>query len=602
MYVLSVIKNMFYLLDGRTRRHYYWLQGFFLISALIQIAGIGSIAPFISILSNPELVQTNVVFSALYELVGSETYNEFILMFALCSILLLVVAGATAGATLWFTFRFSMRVGREIQNGLLSNLLDRQYLYHKINDSSKSIAIINQEAPRFVYMVLVPFLIGTSQLFIGIIILVGLFLYDPVVAVSAGVLIGGSYLLTYVLIKKLLSYHGNIMTERNVGVQATLSEAFSGVKEIIITGKEDVYKRKFEYYNWRGIKSNAFIALAGDIPKIIIETITFSSILLFAIYMLNSDMVVSQIIAMLSVYGVAGYKLLPAMQQVYHSSSSISANGAVVMKLVEELRHPIVVKPKQVPVFDGEVISVGLSGVSFAYPNSNVNALSSVNVNFSKGAVNAIVGSSGSGKSTLTDIALGLLTPSEGCLMVNNQVVSDEGALQSYQRAIGYVPQNIFLTNESVLANVAFGVEPSEIDEKKVIAALKLANAYEFVQALPIGINTVLGQDGKLLSGGQRQRIGIARSLYGDTKVLILDEPTSALDIHSEHDFMNTLAQLKEQVLVILISHSASVIKMSDTICYVHNGVLEGYGDYEELSEKIPEFKAMMKKADLSRP
>ena len=598
MYILKITKELLHLLDKASKRKYLLLQLFFLISAIIQVAGVASIAPFIGILSNPSVIQTNGILSILYEYYSFTSNTDFIIAFAAVSLTLIVLSNFFSGITLWLLVKFSINFGNKLQNSLFHNLLNREYIFHKCNNYADSIALINQEAPRFVYMVLLPFLILTSQSFIVVIILIGLIAMNPFIAAITGAIIGGAYLLTYILLKRSLMRHGEIVSERNSGVQAVLSEAFIGIKEVLIGSKEEIYERKFEHYNRRGLVSISLIGLAGDLPRLVIETIAFGAILLLAISLLLSEADTSQIITVLSLYGLAGYKLLPAMHQIYKSLTSISANGEVVLRLSNELKHRIKVKRPKAEKPKEYLSTIELRNTSFTYPSSNEKALNSINVEFNKGSINVIAGASGSGKSTLADILLGLLNPSNGELLINGATVN-QSELSHYQHTIGYVPQNIFLTNESVLANVAFGVEPSEIREDKVMLALKLANADEFTLNLPQGVNTVLGQDGKLLSGGQRQRIGIARALYRDeTQILVLDEPTSALDIHSEHDFMQSLHDLKDKVLIILISHSPSAIKMSDNIFLIDKGELKSSGNYNDLIANSPDFYNMMNKVD----
>ncbi len=593
MYTLEIISNIFRLLDRKTKIKYIWLQLFFLVSAIIQIAGVASIAPFIGLISSPDIIQSNETLLSIYSYFEFSNNREFIVAFAVASMLLIVVSNLVTALTIWLTVRFSIHVGSKLQNDLLGNLLDRDFIYHKTYDSSKEIALINQEAPRFVYMILQPFLNLTCQLFVAITIVIGLIILDPVVAMSAGIIIGGAYLVTYIQLKRSLLHHGKVITERNNGVQAVLSEAFLGIKEIIIGNKQGVYKKRFDYYNRRGLVSSSFLNLAADLPKLIVETIAFSAILFLAISLLVSDVGAGQIVSTLSLFGLAGYKFLPAMQQIYKSLSTISAHGSVVMKLNKELEYKVNVTPSNKQKFEENVESIEFCDVSFEYPNATKCALSLVSAAFEKGKINVIAGSSGSGKSTLADIALGLLVPSNGVCRVNGCKI-DQVAMHSYQSIIGYVPQAIFLTNDSVLANIAFGVESLEVSRDRVMLALKLANAEEFVSELPHGVDTVLGQDGKLLSGGQRQRIGIARALYHDTKVLVLDEPTSALDIHSENDFLKCLHALKHSYLIILISHSSSVIKTSDNIYLMDSGKLIASGCYDELVENFPQFiKAM---------
>jgi ABC-type multidrug transport system fused ATPase/permease subunit len=299
---------------------------------------------------------------------------------------------------------------------------------------------------------------------------------------------------------------------------------------------------------------------------------------------------------MLSLYALAGYKLLPTMQQIYGSISNISAHGEVAKIIGDELAQAVDPSPSDIQPLVADISAIGLQDVRFAYPNSDDHALNGITVNFSRGTLNTIAGPSGSGKSTLADVVLGLLQPDSGALMVDGKAL-EASELHAYRASIGYVPQHIFLTNDTVMANVAFGVPPEQIDRARVEEALKMANASAFVERLPMGIDSVLGQDGKLLSGGQRQRIGIARALYHNAKVLVLDEPTSALDIESEHDLMLLLKSLKAEVLIIIISHRPAAIKMSDNISLVDHGKLIANGTYTELQHGDPVFAKLMKLA-----
>jgi len=246
------------------------------------------------------------------------------------------------------------------------------------------------------------------------------------------------------------------------------------------------------------------------------------------------------------------------------------------------------------PALDN-IQQIRLEKIAFEYPTSAGPVLENINVEFNKGQLNTIAGPSGSGKSTLADIMLGLLQPKSGAIYVDGQPLSGN-IFKSYQHSIGYVPQHIFILDDSVTANVAFGAEKENIDLRKVSDALRQANALEFVDKLPLKFDTRLGQDGKLLSGGQRQRIGIARALYRNNKVLILDEPTSALDIESEFELMSLLGRLKNEILTIVISHRPAAIKLSDKICIVDSGAILAQGSYNELMRSNTAFQELMEK------
>jgi ABC-type multidrug transport system fused ATPase/permease subunit len=595
MYILNVIRSIYAVLNREQKTRMLLMQLFFIFSAIIQVVGIASIAPFIGIISNPESIQTNRVLAFIYSAGKFDSNQSFIIGFALLSIGMIFISNLVSALTMWLQLKFSIYLGSTLQYQLYDKSLNRDYLFHKSNNYNQLIATISADAPRFIYMVLQPYLMMCSQIFVAAIILIGLLFLDPLVAIGSAVIVGGAYLSTYWLIKKSLKKHGDIVTERNRAIQALMSESFIGVKDIKLNALETKYTSNYQAINKRGLDSTAYIALSGDLPRFAIETVSFSAILLFAVLLLKNSSDSTNVVSMLSIYALAGYKLLPTMQQIYKSISSMSANGGVAIYLKHQLdipttsHEPINVKPLD------DVQEISLNNITYHYPKSNKPALDNVSVKFTKSQLNTIAGPSGSGKSTLADIILGLLPPASGELFTNGKLAQGKD-LHAYQRSIGYVPQQIFILDDDVIANVAFGVDRNDVDQEKVIAALRDANAMEFVEKLPKGMETNLGQDGKLLSGGQRQRIGIARALYRNNKILVLDEPTSALDIESEHDLMQLLNNLKHEILIIVISHRPAAIKLSDKIVVIAEGKLIANGDYAELYAHNNYFRMMIEK------
>lgn len=599
MYILNIIRSIYAVLSKEQKLRMLLMQFFFIFSAIVQVVGIASIAPFIGIISNPDSIQTNRGLATLYELGGFQSNQEFITGFAFLSIAMIVISNAVSALTMWLQLKFSIYLGSNLQCKIFESSINKDYLFHKTHNYNKLIANIAADAPRFIYMVLQPYLLMCSQLFIAAIILIGLVFIDPVVAIGSAVIVGGAYALTYWLIKKSLTKHGEILTERNKIVQSLMSEAFVGIKDIKLNSLEEKYTSEYQAANKRGMESGAYIALSGDLPRFAIETVSFSAILLFAVLLLRNTDDTSNVVSLLSVYALAGYKLLPTMQQIYKSISSMSANGGVAIHLKKLIGEQLI-NPKHIdtPPLKG-VDVIELEDVTYHYPKADKPALEDVSISFTKGHLNTIAGPSGSGKSTLADIILGLLPPQKGKLYVNGNL-AQENAMIAYQRSIGYVPQNIFIVDGDVIANVAFGVKRENVDMERVKLAVMQANAYEFVDKLPMGMATNLGQDGKLLSGGQRQRIGIARALYRDNKILVLDEPTSALDIESEHDLMQLLNQLKQDRMIIVISHRPAAIKLSDKITVIADGKVIANDTYSALYEHNNYFRNMIEKGSMN--
>lgn len=598
MYIFSIIHRSISLFSRRQRLFFILLMIFFLFSALVQVVGLASIGPFIALLSNTSAIETNKVLNFLYDYFSFTSTRVFMVAVAFGSLFMTIFSNLTSILTLWLLIRFTMFIGGDIQRRLFENLMFRPYLFHKSNNYSESISLISQQAPRFVYMVMQSILLLFSNLFVALVILGGLVYLSPATVLITGFLLGLTYLLTYVFLKKALKRHGDAISERNAMVQKILSEAFIGIKEVILSRLQKIFVDNFRTVNSRGLYSTSFISLSGDIPKFIIETVAFSVIFISAIIILLTNQNTQTIVPFLSIYAIAGYKLIPTMHQIYKSVSALSAHGAVSFSLYEELHQDCVIDYNNDQSELSSIHTIQLKNIHFKYPSAQNTTLENINVSFHHNMINTIAGHSGSGKSTLVDLLLGLLKPDSGMILIDNKLADKETMIR-LQRSSGYVPQQIFILDDTVISNVAFGVNSNLISENEVIRALKQANAMSFVENLPHGIHTRLGQDGKLLSGGQRQKIGIARSLYRNPKILILDEPTSALDIESEYDFMMLLRKLKSQVLIIVISHRPSALKYSDKITLMQNGKIESHGTFQQLKEISPVFIDILDKCTL---
>ncbi|UZJ43912.1 ABC transporter ATP-binding protein/permease [Marinimicrobium sp. C6131] len=593
MYILSVIKNIFKILDSGTRKKYIVLQIFFLFSAVFQVIGIASIGPFISILSNPEIIHSNAVLSSIYRIGGFNSDNQFIVAAAVGSLVMIIVSNAVGAISMWFTYRFSVILGSRIQQTVYRSFLRKSYLFHKTKNYNKLIAVVSHQIPRFVYMVFQPFLLLTSSLFIVGIIISGLIILDPVLAVLSGALIGGSYLITYVVLRTKLAYHGKVLSDRNDQVQSILSESFIGIKDIKLGSMEQNYINQFDAVNTKGLRSQAFISLSGEVPKFIIESISFGAILVLALVLIGTKDNIEAVIPMLSIYALAGYKLLPTMQQIYKSISSLSGHGEVagIIKSHIESKHcfeEATGKPETI-----RIEHVSINEISFSYPESSVPAVNKVSLDLNRGNIYSLAGHSGSGKSTLADLMLGLLELESGQILVNGLPLNKNNLI-SYRNSLSYVAQNIFILDDTVISNVAFGIPEDDVDLNRVREALNLSGAYEFVEQLPEGLYTELGQDGKLLSGGQRQRIGIARALYRQSDLLVLDEPTSALDMESEYNLLKTLNEIKKDTIILIISHRPASIRLSDYVVLMSEGKVEAFGSYQNLISDNKSFKKLM--------
>jgi len=576
-------------------RSYLVLQVLFALTALIQVAGIASLAPFVALVANHEMIHNNPITAYIYELFAFNSDNAFLIFFALGVMAFIVVSNAIAAATTWYTFHFTQNLGLELQSTIYKNYIYKDYTFFSKTNSSRLIAIITQEAPRFTYMVMQPILNLISQLFTVVIIAAGLMYMDPVLSLVAILIIGGGYLGVFRFVKQSLTYHGDKIFWTATAKFKMLNESLGGIKEIKLLATERRYESRVDEINKIIAKSNAMIGVLGDLPRFIIETLAFCALLSLAIYLLIRQGDSTTIISTLSLYAMAGYRLLPAAQTIFKSASQIKANSSVLNEL-----YPAVMEGRSATRPDDNIDTsatiapgdIELNNVSYRYPDASGLALVNVNLRIRKNSIVAFVGSSGAGKSTLADLLLGFLSPTKGEMRVGGELITPAN-VRLWQRHLGYVPQNIFLIDDTIAANVAFGNVETTPDQRKVQAAIKAANLENFVDGLPEKTDFIVGEHGSLLSGGQKQRVGIARALYHDAEYLIMDEATSALDNLTEKEIIKTITQLKASKTIVMIAHRLSTIRNADQIVFFDNGSINDVGTFDELNARNAEFRIM---------
>lgn len=595
--VKEVIKTLREMLTVKQRLNYRLLQLLFCFTAVLQVVGVASIAPFVALLSNRELIRTNPGFAWFYSVGGFTDDIGFIVGFAGVVMLVIVFSNAVLAFSSWCTLMFSIGVGQEFQRAIYRNYLHKDYAYFSRLNSSELISIVTQESPRLVYNVLMPYLNLIAQVLVVVIIAGGLLYLDWVLALSALVVVGGGYFLVFRGIKKRLVWHGENIWKTNNARLRLLTESLGGIKEVKLLGTERAYEEQIANVNAQGLRSTSMITLAGDMPKFVLESVAFCALLGLAIYLLRQGSDTNSTVALLSLYAAAGYKLLPAAQTIFKSASQMRGNASVVGEL-----YPQVTQGRRLAIHETETAdernaprlrgTIKLEGVSYQYPETDRPTLVDVNLTIREHTLVALVGPSGAGKSTLADILLGMLQPSGGDFYVGERRI-DRQSVRAWQRNLGYVPQSIFILDDTVSSNIGFG-SAVDIDLAAVRHAARLASIDKFVEGLPGQYDYVVGERGAMLSGGQRQRIGIARALYRDADVLIMDEATSALDGLTEKDIMATINELKTTKTIIMVAHRLSTIQCADQVVFVKDGRIHDCGSFEELSARNAEFRKLV--------
>tara|TARA_E500000178_G_scaffold351271_1_gene412019 strand:- start:496 stop:1689 length:1194 start_codon:yes stop_codon:yes gene_type:complete len=387
--------------------------------------------------------------------------------------------------------------------------------------------------------------------------------------------------------RKYLHKFGDQRLKANELRFISVSEAFGAAKEIKIGGLEKIYLKRFSDPAHIFARAITKASIFAEFPRFVFEIIAFGGILLVTLYLMTQTGNFSDVLPILSLFVFAGYRLMPALQKIYASIATLTYIGPSLDKLYDDIK--LLKKTDQYQHQNTLSINkaVTLKNIHFNYPNTTRTALKNINISIPVKSTVALVGATGSGKTTIVDIILGLLEAQKGNLEVDGQIITKQN-LRAWQQSIGYVPQNIFLADDTIAANIALGVETKDINQLALEKASKIANLHEFVVSeLPKKYQTSVGERGVRLSGGQRQRIGIARALYHDPQVLILDEATSALDNQTEKAVMDAVNNIKKDITIILIAHRLNTVKNCDIIFKIDKGQLISEGTFKDLIDPV---------------
>ena len=434
-------------------------------------------------------------------------------------------------------------------------------------------------------------LIAQSAVTIAIIIL--LILVEPKLTMIVGFTLGAAYLLIFKSTQSFVNRIGKESVKVNATRYIALNEAFSAAKEIKLGGLEKIYIERFSEPSKSLAKYTAFLAIIGQIPRFALEAITFGGMILVTLYLTSKAGNFISTAPILALYAFAGYRLMPALQQIYFSITLLNFTIPALDSVYDDLKSLQPYSPSRIEKALPLKKDITLKNLHYNYPNATRIALKDINFIIQARSTVGLVGSTGSGKTTTVDIILGLLEAQKGTLEVDGKAINKNNR-NAWQRSIGYVPQRIFLSDNSVAANIAFGIDPKDINQDAVEHASKIANLHEFI-IKERRYNIKLPGTVVRLSGGQRQRIGIARALYHNPKVLILDEATSALDNLTERAVMDAVQKLRKNITIILIAHRLNTVKNCDNILLLEKGELKEQGTFEKLMQVNQKFKEIAK-------
>ena len=580
------IKKIFYLLTIQERKRAILLLIMSLVMALLDTIGVASILPFMAVLTNQTLIETNSILNTMFLISGKfgiENNLDFLFLLGGLVFVLLIASLLFKALTTYASLRFAQMRQHSIGKRLLEGYLHQPYSWFLNRHSADLGKTILSEVGRVVGGGVNPLIELIAKGLVTIALLTLLILADPKLAILISFSLGGAYGLIFLILRKFIKKIGKESVKSNESRFIAISEAFGAAKEVKFGGLENVFIKRFSETSLIFAKNQATSHIISQLPRFFLEAIAFGGVMLLILYLVGATGSLNNALPVLSLYVFAGYRLIPSLQQLYSSITLLSFVGPSVEKLYDDLLN---LKSQEINK-DNNIInfnkSITLKKISYQYPGTSKSVLKDISMNIRAKSTVGLIGLTGSGKTTIVDIILGLIEAQKGTLEVDGKIIQNKN-IRAWQRSLGYVPQNIYLSDDSVAANIAFGVEKENINHENVEKASRISNLHNFVfEELPNKYQTKIGERGVRLSGGQKQRIAIARALYHNPKVLILDEATSALDNQTEKAVMDAVNNLSKDITIILIAHRLNTVKNCDIIFKIEKGQVVSQGTYNEL-------------------
>ena len=579
-------KKLFYILSYKERRDAFLLLIMIIITALLDTIGVASILPFITVITDPDLIETNVFLKTIFvnsNRFGVETEQEFLFFLGTLMFVILNTSLSFKAVTNYLQILFVRMREFTIGKRLIEGYLCQPYSWFLSRHSADLGKNILSEVATVITGGMGSIIDLIAKSILVIVLLIFLIIINPQLTLVVGLSLAITYLLVYYFVRNFLNRIGENRLKNNQLRFTAVSEAFGAIKEVKAGGLEEIYVKSFSNSAKIFAKTQASSQVVAQLPRFILESLAFGGILLLILYYISKTGNLNNSLPIISLYVFAGYRLLPAFQQIYSSFTRLTFAGPAIDKLLNEINN---LKPENknqsldLITFDKKIC---LSHIHYNYPNSSRNALTDISFIIPAKSTVGLIGKTGCGKTTTVDIILGLLKPQIGTLEVDGKIITEHNT-RAWQQLIGYVPQHIYLSDDTLMANIAFGVEYKNINKDMVKKVSKIANLHQFVtNELPDEYHTVIGERGVRLSGGQRQRIGLARALYHNPKLLILDEATSALDNKTEREVMESIDKLSKDLTTIVIAHRLDTIKKCDKIFLLEKGTIKNEVKFKEL-------------------
>lgn len=570
---MQLLSKLNYIFSKKQKLELLWVFILITVGAFLELAGVSVILPFVNAIISPESVLSSKGMNMVYSLLGFKDANGFIIFLALFIIFVYVLKNLFLSYMYNVQYRFNYDNQRELSTMMMRRYISQPYSYHLVNGSEKMIQHITKDIDMFMAAVSGAMFLAT-ELFVCIAIITYLFIKDKSITLGLLIVMLAFVGLYFIFIKGRVKTYGIEVRKDNEKINKTIIESFGGIKEIKILERENYFIEKYDDSYAHFAEAQRKYQLLSVVPRPIMEAVCISGMLSVVALKMARGVSMAYFIPTLSLFVVAAFRMLPSFSRISSYMSQVIFNKAAVDYVYNDLKtiSALSISNSEDNKIDDIIFNdkITVENVSFSYARNLKDVLESVNMEIHKNESVGLIGPSGQGKTTLADLLLGLLMPTAGSIKVDGNSISEKMIL--WHSKVGYIPQTIFLCDDTIKNNIAFGVKEEDINDELIWEALEEAQLLDFISELEDGINTCVGERGVRLSGGQRQRIGIARALYNKPDILVLDEATSALDNDTEIAVMDAINSLLGNKTLIIIAHRLSTIKKCDSIYQVNEG------------------------------
>lgn len=582
----NLLSKVNYIFDKKQKLQSVLLCIGLFVGALLELVGVSFITQLVTLISNPEKIHSNEIMQYCYDFFNMTSDRQFFLFVVIALIFVYLIKNLYL---LWinyvqYTFVFNNQL--RLSGRLIDCYLKKPYTYHLDNNSAEMVRNVMLDSERFFQMLLSVFL-TLSELLVSALLCVFLLIVDPVITISVVAILAVFTGLYLILFKGKAKKYGKTNQIYDGKMHQSINQALGAVKDIKILHREKYFADSFLAYGKKKMTAVRNNNVLGQFPKYLIETVCIGTVLLVLVFKIYKGEDLNTMIPQLAAFAIAAFKLLPSVSKINNYANLIVFLKPSVDLIYRDIKDTEDMVNYEIADESGNIIEINddgsqnkdtcyvadkisINNIVYRYPHTDRDVLNGISFEIPLGKSIGFIGESGSGKSTLADVILGILTPTSGTVMYGNMDVHKHPL--KWSKKLAYIPQSIFLCDDTIRNNVAFGIDEDKIDDEKVWKALREAQLEQFVKSQPDGLDSMVGERGVRISGGQRQRIGIARALYDNPEILVLDEATSALDTGTESAVMEAIEKLSGTMTLIIIAHRLTTIKNCDYVYKVENG------------------------------